>query len=442
MSAPLPVISESSTEHEIFSAVETYAQLLELSHTIRVAAVILDRVRKHRSDHKSTISLEDAYHYKRGRALGTIERPPRPRGPRQLRIAPLPQQHSQEAAASSPLPQQPESLADIQQQSQPAPPSRSSSQRPESVDNDSSPSASVVAALNSRLAQHESEISDLRVQLERAVQLAERATADLALLRQQLEPPKSSRKRKPSTPAPIDPASLQDHPFTPAQAEECVEQCFVAWRLEEDEITIGWACISAVLTLLNHRLQRGNNPHVRFLPSYPGMETQNSDDPVTERCMGLNLANVRYVVAPVSIRKHHWALAVWDHEERRLLLLDSFDLVNGKQGTRLRRLLMRGPGKAQNAARVPVMQQDDNVSCGLFLLCFACYIVGNAGTWRESISAAGFSIDSMRTWLNDLKRPGASVNFTLEQLPSFTVAAPHAEMQSSETEYAQLIDEK
>jgi hypothetical protein len=201
-----------STEHDVFSSVQTYAQLLEVSHTVRVAAVILDRVRKHRSDHKSTISLEDAYQYKRGRALGTVERPPRPRGPRQLHIASRPERDSQVAPLVSSLLQQPvsESVVDTQHHSQAAPLSPLLSQQ-----HDTTPPASVVAALNNRIAQHESEISELRVQLERAVQLAERATADLALLRQQLqervEPPKSSRKRKPSTTTPIDPASLKDH---------------------------------------------------------------------------------------------------------------------------------------------------------------------------------------------------------------------------------------
>jgi hypothetical protein len=35
------VLSESSTEHEVFSAVETYAQLLAASHTVPQAAVVL-----------------------------------------------------------------------------------------------------------------------------------------------------------------------------------------------------------------------------------------------------------------------------------------------------------------------------------------------------------------------------------------------------------------
>ena len=149
------------------------------------------------------------------------------------------------------------------------------------------------------------------------------------------------------------------------------------------------------------------------------MEKQGSDDAVNERCMGIDLTKVRYVVAPVSVNENHWALIVWDNEKRQILLLDSADLVNGKQGTRLRRLLMKGPGKAKHAFRVPVMQQVDEVSCGLFLLCFVSDIVRNGGTWRESISDATFCIDSMRSWLIRLKAPGEHVHFTLEQLPTF-----------------------
>ena len=79
----------------------------------------------------------------------------------------------------------------------------------------------------------------------------------------------------------------------------------------------------------------------------------------------------------------------------------------------------RGKAKAKATARMPVVRQKDNVSCGLFLLCFACYIVKNGGTWRESISDATFCVDSMREWLERLKVPSEHVKFTLEQLPTF-----------------------
>jgi uncharacterized coiled-coil protein SlyX len=348
------VLSESSTEHEVFSVVETYAQLLAASHTVPQAAVVLVRVRKHRSDHNSSVSLEEAYQYKRGRALGLIQRPPRPRGvPRALRTAPQRQQQQLNSTTPS---SRPESAEDAPATSAPSTAAAASEQ---------------LAELVTKVALQEGELSTLRAQLERAVRLAEQASTDVALLKQELQqrdeariPSRNSRKRKSPPVADIDPASLLDHLFTPEQAQQHVDHCFVSWRIEEDDVTVGWACINAVLTLLNHRLQQANDTHVRFLTSYPGMEKQGSDDAVNERCMGIDPTKVRYVVSPVSVSDKHWALIVWDNEERQLLLLDSLNLVNGKQGTRLRRLLMRGPGKAKAAVRVPVMQQEDSVSCG------------------------------------------------------------------------------
>lgn len=90
--------------------------------------------------------------------------------------------------------------------------------------------------------------------------------------------------------------------------------------------------------------------------------------------MGIDPTKVRYVVAPVSVQKKHWALIVRDNAERQPLLVDSLQLVTGKQGVRLRRLLMRDEGRAKAAVRVPVMDQNDSILCGLFLLCFACHI--------------------------------------------------------------------
>ena len=285
----------------------------------------------------------------------------------------------------------------------------------ESTEEGTSSSASSVTALSEQLARHRIEIDELQLRMEKAEQLAEGASADLALLRQELHQQKRLNKRKRS--ATID-SALMDCIFSPNEVEESVERAFVAWRLEEEDVTMGYACISAVMTLLNHHLQQANDSHVRFLPSYPGMEAQLSDDPVNEKCMGINLVDVEYVVAPVSVDHNHWALVVWDSKQSVLLLLDSFDIVKAKHGTRLRRL-MRGKRRSIKTVTVPVMQQDDLVSCGLFLLCFACYIVSNAVTWRESISSAVFNIHRMRTWLDHLKTPGVSKTFSLEQLPTF-----------------------
>ena len=122
----------------------------------------------------------------------------------------------------------------------------------------------------------------------------------------------------------IDPASFFDtRVYSLEETQQTVSSHFEIWRIEEDHATVGWVCIEAVLTLLNYHLQLANNEHVRFLPSYQGMRQQNSDEAVNERCMGIDLMRVRYVVAPVSVNENHWALVVWDHADRVLLLLDS-----------------------------------------------------------------------------------------------------------------------
>ena len=273
-------------------------------------------------------------------------------------------------------------------------------------------------------AQHEAELALLRVQLQRAVRLAEQAAADIAslsqqqLLAQRATPSRTRKRKQPSTVDPI--AALHDQlVYTPEQTMDHLAARFVAWRTDEDASTIGIVCIEAVLTLLNDRLQKTNDPHVRFLASYCGMEVQRSDDPVHERCVGIDFAAQRYVVAPVSVNANHWAVVVWDNQERRNLLLDSLgDLVKSTHAARLRRIMLRDGVRAQAMCRVPVVQQDDQVSCGLFVLFYCCFIVRNPTTWRETIGAATFRLEDMREWLVELKVDGAHAAFTLEQLPS------------------------
>ena len=286
-------------------------------------------------------------------------------------------------------------------------------------------------------AQREAELSSLRDQLQRAERLAEQAAADIAVFRQasqrrrsgqqllaQRAAPSCTRKRKHSSA--IDPvAALHDHvAYTSDQMREHLNIRFVAWRTdEEDASTVGVVCIEAVLTLLNDRLQRANDPHVRFLASYYGMEMQRSDDIVHERCMGVDFAAQRYVVAPASVDANHWAVIVWDNEERRILLLDSFgDLVKSTHAARLRRIMLGGSGRAQAQLRLSVVRQQDQVSCGLFVLFYCCFIVRNPTTWRETIGAVTFRLEDMREWLATLMVDGAHAAFTLDQLPAFVPA--------------------
>ena len=283
-----------------------------------------------------------------------------------------------------------------------------------------------------RSTQH-SELEEERTRMERSERLAEQANTDITLLRQQwLQQQQSttngSRKRKrPSSRAAaaddkvIGPASLFDHPFTAAESVQYVERCFDDWRKEEVDVTIGAACITAVLTLLNHRLQRANDRYVRFVPSYPGLDSQDEDDAVFERCMGLDFSAVQYVVAPVSVDDTHWALLVWDVAQRQMLLIDSVAdaLVQPKHATRLRGILKQDGRRAKKAVRVAVQSQQDVTSCGVFVLCFACYMATNGSTWRSSISSAVFSIDSMRSWLEHIQTPGEQLSITLNKLPTF-----------------------
>ena len=69
--------------------------------------------------------------------------------------------------------------------------------------------------------------------------------------------------------------------------------------------------------------------------------------------------------------------------------------------------------------RLPVVQQDDQVSCGLFVLFYCCFIVRNSMTWKTTIGAATFRLQDMREWLAVLKVDGAHAAFTLDQLPAF-----------------------
>ena len=128
------------------------------------------------------------------------------------------------------------------------------SQTPSTVTADVSPP--LVADLVARLehqqqklvalrGQHEAELSSLRCQLQRAEQLAEQATADVALFRQAsqrrrsgpqlLLPPSRTRKRK--HPSAIDPvAARQDATvYTSDQMEEHLNVRFVAWRTDEED---------------------------------------------------------------------------------------------------------------------------------------------------------------------------------------------------------------
>ena len=277
-------------------------------------------------------------------------------------------------------------------------------------------------------AQHEAQLSLLRVQVQRAVRLAEQAAVDFAsltqqqLLAQRVPLPRTRKRKEPSTVDPL--AALHDQRvYTPEQTTDHLAIRFVAWSTDEDASTVGVVCIEAVLTLLNDRLQRIGDPHVRFLASYYGMETQQSDDAVHERCMGIDFAAQRYVVAPVSVNANHWAVVVWDNQERRNLLLDSLgDLVKSTHAARLRRTMLRDGVRAQAMCRVPVVQQDDQVSCGLFVLFYCCFIVRNPTTWRETIGAATFRLEGMREWLAALKVEGAHAAFTLDQLPAFIPA--------------------
>jgi hypothetical protein len=79
---------------------------------------------------------------------------------------------------------------------------------------------------------------------------------------------------------------------------------------------------------------------------------------------------------------------------------------------------------------VVVQQQEDNVSCGLFTLCFACYIVQHP-TWKDSISDAIFDVESMRTWLNSLRTEHRT--FVLSSLPSFVLYSTDSQSLLSST---------
>ena len=400
-----------STDLHVYRTSQTYDELLRLSQQSRVAKLVIGRVWKRSSSYKQ--SLDDAFTYKREVALGV--RPPQRKSTRGVR------RRSRVSAAPAASPDTTSSSScTVSQDSLDSPSAVLPSAAPAAADVSSDP----IAGLVIRLQQQERELSAVRVELQRAVRLAEQVSTHNAILlqQQQQQHPQGSRKRKQTSPA-IDSASLLDtRLYSAEEVQQTLSSRFEMWRIEEDVATVGWACIEAVLTLLNHHLQLGNNEHIRFLPSYQGMQQQNSDDAVNERCMGIDLTRVRYVVAPVSVNGDHWALVVWDGVDRVLLLLDSLGhLCTGAHGTRLRRIMGGGAAGRAKVVRVPVVRQQDSVSCGLFALFFACYIARHGSSWKETISAATFRIDDMRGWLEQLKAVEAHEVWTLEQLPAFSV---------------------
>ena len=52
-------------------------------------------------------------------------------------------------------------------------------------------------------------------------------------------------------------------------------------------------------------------------------------------------------------------------------------------------------------------------------LFFACYIVRNGTSWKETTGEATFSVQHAKDWLERLKAVGAQEAFTLEQLLTF-----------------------
>ena len=117
------------------------------------------------------------------------------------------------------------------------------------------------------------------------------------------------------------------------------------------------------------------------------------------------------------------ALIAWDNQERRILLLDLLgDLVKSTHATRLQRIMLRGDGRAKAQLPISVVRQQDQVSCGLFVLFYCCFIVRNPTTWRENIGTATFGLEDMTEWLAALKMDGAHVALTLDQLPVFIPA--------------------
>ena len=400
-----------NTDVDVYRTTQTYDDLLRLSQHSPVAKLVIGRVWKRSSTHKQ--SLDVAYRYKREVALGL--KPPERKSTRGIR-----RRSRTSAAPVFSLDSSSSSGCILAQDSLDSPPAA----LPPSLPAVAAPDQ--IADLVARVEQQERELIAVRAELQRAVRLAEQVSTDNAILQQQQQLQQQlqgSRKRKQTSTA-IDPASLFDtRVYSPEETQQTISSRFEIWRMEENRVTVGWACIEAVLTLLNYQLQLANNEHVRFLPSYQGMQQQNSDDAVNERCMGINLAQVRYVVAPVSVNENHWALVVWDNADHQLLLLDSLgSLVTNAHGTRLRRIMTNGAAGRAKVIRVSVVQQQDLVSCGLFALFFACYMVRNGTSWRETISEAMFSVQGMRDWLEQLKAVGAHEVFTLEQLPTFSAA--------------------
>ena len=75
--------------------------------------------------------------------------------------------------------------------------------------------------------------------------------------------------------------------------------------------------------------------------------------------------------------------------------------------------MLRNDERAQARIRLPIIQQDDQVSCGLFVLFYCCFIVQYRTTWRTAIGEATLRVEKMWEWLVALQAEGAHTAFTL-----------------------------
>jgi hypothetical protein len=101
-------------------------------------------------------------------------------------------------------------------------------------------------------------------------------------------------------------------------------------------------------------------------------------------------------VAPVYINEAHWALAVYDKAEQRVWRLDSYGDIMVDSDTECLERLLTGSGRPRSRP-LKVQQQQDQLSCGIFILCFAVYILRHPGpTQPHRPPRCGCSLYSIR----------------------------------------------
>ena len=258
--------------------------------------------------------------------------------------------------------------------------------------------------LKQRLREMERQIADVRAQLER-------------------------KRRAPPTTRPDEkenqqPALKKCRSGISLRAETAEGEPEYAERIDEafricselgEQVEGEW--IRAVLIVLNLRLsQTDNSARLVFLSSWYGMSSytvSGDTQPNDERSFNLPIDTCDFLAAPLHINNNHWVLAVLDRRNNVVYGLDSKRHLE-RSHVEVEKLAEYGQASDDWTYKtVDVTLQQDDVSCGLFVLRYAFYMASNAD-WLDTISQQQFNVAHMMRRLRMLSQSWKTV--TLAQL--------------------------